>query len=59
MRLVLVATPVIIDWVRISRDPINETKTLDFLNWVIGYRRARCFAELHKKDFSSEEVCCL
>ena len=53
VRLVLLASPVFIDWIRISRDPINEKRSVDFLNWVIGYRKARCFAELHKKKFNS------
>ncbi len=52
-RIVLTAVPVLIDWLRITRDPINEQHTLDFLNWVVGYRKAKCFSELHRKEFES------
>lgn len=48
-RIVLSAVPVVIDWLRITRDPINEQHSLNFLNWVVGYRKAKCFIERHRK----------
>lgn len=55
-RVVLTIVPVAIDWLRVTRDPKNEQHSLDFLNWVVGYRQAKCFAERHHKEFQSEEV---
>jgi len=51
---VLSVVPAVIDWLRVTRDPKNEQRSLDFLNWVVGYRQAKCFAEIHHKQFSSE-----
>jgi hypothetical protein len=48
-RVVLTALPIVIDWIRIARDPVNEHHCLDFFNWVIGYRKAKSFIEIHKK----------
>jgi hypothetical protein len=36
--------PIAIDWMRTARDSKNEHHTLNFLNWVVGYRKAKCFA---------------
>ena len=55
-RVVMTAMPIFIDWLRNTKDAKDEHKTLNFLNWVVGYRKAKCFAELHKKEFTSEEV---
>ena len=52
----MTAIPIAIDWLRSTRDAKNEHHTLNFLNWVVGYRKSKCFAEVHKKEFSSEEV---
>ena len=51
-RFVLTALPVFIDWIRITRDAKNEQHSLNFLNWVIGYRKAKCFAERHRGQFN-------
>jgi hypothetical protein len=55
-RAVLSFVPIAIDWLRLTRDPINEQHTLNFLNWVVGYRKAKCFVEHHRKEFESPEV---
>ena len=48
-RLMLTAMPIAIDWLRTTRDANNEQHSLNFLNWVVGYRKAKCFAEVHRK----------
>ena len=53
-RVVLTAVPIAVDWLRVLRDPKNEQHSLDFLNWVVGYRKAKCFVELHHKEFENE-----
>lgn len=50
-RFVLTIVPVAIDWIWHTRDPINEQRSLDFLNWVVGYRKALCQAERRKTQF--------
>jgi hypothetical protein len=55
-RLVLTAVPVAIDWLRTTRDAKNEHQVLAFLDWVVGYRKAKCFVELHRDRFIGEEV---
>ena len=55
-RIVLSAAPILIDWIRVTRDPINEQHSLNFLNWVVGYRKAKCFVERHRSEFSNPEV---
>jgi hypothetical protein len=47
----LTIVPVAIDWIWHTRDPINEQRSLDFLNWVVGYRKARCQIERNKAQF--------
>lgn len=53
-RVMLTALPVVVDWIRLARDAHNEKHTLDFLNWVVDYRKAKCFAEIHRSEFQSE-----
>lgn len=43
-RIALTLVPVTLDWLRTTRDARNEHHTLEFLDWVIGYRKAKCFA---------------
>jgi hypothetical protein len=52
-RFVISVVPVALDWLRMTRDPINEQHSLNFLNWVVGYRKAKCFVERHRKEFES------
>ena len=53
-RVVLSVFPILIDWARTTRDAVNEQHSLDFLNWVVDYRKAKCFAELHHAEFQNE-----
>lgn len=52
----MTALPILTDFVRIARDPRNDQKCLEFLDWLIGYRKAKCLNEKWKPHFSSEEV---
>ena len=47
-RVVLAVVPIAVNWLWTTRDAKNEHHTLDFLNWVVGYRKAKCFAEYHR-----------
>ena len=53
-RAVLTVLPIVIDYMRISSDAGNESRTADFLNWVVGYRKAKCFAERNRDMFVNE-----
>jgi len=53
-RIVLPLVPIVIDWLWRSSDVRNEQKSLDFLRWVVGYRKAKCWAEVKHKEFESE-----
>jgi hypothetical protein len=48
-RIVLSVVPIAIDWLWRSSDARNEQKSLDFLRWVVGYRKAKCWAEVNRK----------
>jgi hypothetical protein len=50
-RIVLTAVPIAIDWLYRSTDVRNEQHSLDFLRWVVGYRKAKCWAESKRKEF--------
>jgi hypothetical protein len=48
--------PIAIGWLWRTTDARNEQRSLDFLKWVVGYRKAKCWAEVKRKEFESEEV---
>ena len=55
-RAMLLVAPVFIDYLRISSDPFVEAKSAEFLEWVIGYRKAKCLAEKNRHTFVDNEV---
>ena len=56
IRLAYFAVPTLLDYFRISTDLRVEHRSLEFLDWVIGYRRACAFNERIKGSFQTEEV---
>ena len=52
-RAYLFAVPLVFDIIRTSRDPTNEHNTLQFLDWVVGYRKSKCFNERNGKIFQT------
>ncbi len=53
-RLVLFAVPIFVNYLWRISDVKNQQNTLDFLNWVIEYRKARCYIERAKTQFNNE-----
>ena len=53
-RLAFFAIPCFIDYLRISNDIRVEERSLEFLNWIVGYRRASAFNEKHRSLFQTE-----
>lgn len=47
--MMLTGLPLAIDWLSTTRDAKNEHEVLGLLEWVIGYRKAKCFVEVHQK----------
>lgn len=55
-RLMLTFIPFAFDLYRNSRNPWSEIKSSEFLDWVIGYRKAKSFAERYHNLFKTTEV---
>jgi hypothetical protein len=55
-RTMLLVAPIVIDYLRISSDPLVEAKSAEFLDWVIGYRKAKCWAEKNRHTFVDNDV---
>jgi hypothetical protein len=56
MRTMFLAVPILIDFFRISSDSLVEARTSEFLDWVIGYRKSKSFAERYRPIFHTDEV---
>lgn len=48
--------PLVLDFFRIGSDSLVESKTSEFLDWVVGYRKARAWAERYRPIFHDEQV---
>jgi hypothetical protein len=55
-RAVLLAVPLVLDFIRESPDSRVESKASEFLDWVIGYRKAKTWAERYRPAFNDEQV---
>ena len=55
VRLTLFAIPVFLDYLRNTNDVRVEEKSMEFLDWVLGYRKAMAINERNKKMFQTEE----
>lgn len=42
-RVALTAVPIYINWLWDFSDPRDHHKSLEFLDWVVGYRKAKCW----------------
>jgi hypothetical protein len=47
----LLAVPICMDFFRIASDPLVQSRSGEFLDWVIGYRKAKAWAERYKPAF--------
>lgn len=54
MRSVLFIAPIVIDVFRRSSDSLVESKSSEFLDWVLGYRKAKTWAERYHHSFNTE-----
>jgi len=50
----LFITPIVLDFFRRSSDCLVEAKSGEFLDWVIGYRKAKAWAERYHHSFHTE-----
>ena len=48
--------PVVLDIFRNGSNLKTEENSLQFLDWVIAYRRARAFNEIHRDTFRNQKV---
>ena len=55
-RAMLFAVPLALDFFRLGSDCLVESRTSEFLDWVVGYRKAKAWAERYKPAFHDEQV---
>ena len=55
-RSVFFAVPVVLDFIRLGSNALVESKSSEFLDWVVGYRKAKAWAERYRPVFHTEEV---
>ena len=52
----LFAVPVVLDIFRNGKTIKTQENCVEFLDWVIAYRRARAFNEIHRDLFRNQQV---
>jgi hypothetical protein len=55
-RAVLLGIPLVLDFLRQTPDSLVESRTSEFLDWVIGYRKAKSWAERYRPLLNDEQV---
>jgi hypothetical protein len=55
VRLATFAIPVFLDYLRNTNDIRVEERSIEFLDWVLGYRKAMAINERNRALFQTEE----
>lgn len=57
IRISALIVPIVLDFMYCLRDPVHDSHSIDFFNWLVEYRKTVCFNERYQKKFQTKEVC--